>query len=301
MGVRALLRFRCTVLLLLLTTAAPSCGSEKARPGQDGTAEILIYRSSNLRSHQVAAEHLGGGKVTNRDVALRSLKAHAEVVSNPRRRKVYVNAVGHRKFVEKFPSGAPIRLGRYRYVAHVQLPRMPEADARLKTNAQAVHLMIQLWDGRNALYKSNKATMEGAIYWDLNPWTADEFGKVKVYTHPLKLTDTGIRLRPDTAWHRFEIVVDLEAGRYVSVAVDKHKADLRRRRLAPVSHPDWGRETALIITTESLAAWSKGGAKAFTWTTRFRDVRFSELRGEGGQSRNRETKNRADSASKREE
>ncbi len=241
-------------------------------------SDVPIYSSSNLSGHAVAPEWLGGDKATEQDVEIRSLKTHGEVVSNPKRRNVYVNAIGHKKFVERFPSGKPLRLGRYRYTAHVQLPLSPKPDLKQKTNPQAVHTMIQFWDGRNALYKSNKTTLEGAIYWDINPWTTKEFGKIKVYTHPVKLVDTGIRLRPDTSWHRFELVIDLKAQRYVSITIDDQTRDLSNMRLAQVKHSDWGRDVALIITTESLASWSKDAGAAFTWMTRFRDISFFENR-----------------------
>lgn len=201
-----------------------------------------------------------------------SLETHGEVTSNLKRRRVYVNAIGYRKFVERLPSGKPIPLGPYRYAAYVQLPGIPKAEEKQKENPQAIHTMIQLWDGRNALYQGNRSTLEGAIYWELNPWMAEEYGKIKVYAHPIKLVETGIRLTPDTEWHRFELSVDLDRKRYISIKIDGQKKKLSGIPLAEVKHTDWGNEVALIITTESLAAWSDKGAARFTWTTRFKDL-----------------------------
>jgi len=122
---------------------------------------------------------------------------------------------------------------------------------------------------------SQQIHLGGDIYWDLNPWTAAEFGKIKVYTQSLRLIDTGIRLRPDTAWHRFDLVVDLQRRRYVSISIDEQTRDLGKTPLAEVRHADWGQEVALVITTESLAAWPNNNGHPYTWTTRFRDIHLT--------------------------
>jgi hypothetical protein len=114
--------------------------------------------------------------------------------------------------------------------------------------------------------------VEGAIYWDLNPWTQD-FGKIKVYTGPLDLVDTGITLTPDLEWHTLELVVDLESRRYVSITIDAESREIQDLELARVFHPDWGNEVAVSITTESLAAWPGEDCEyVFVWTTRFKDL-----------------------------
>jgi hypothetical protein len=265
------------VLLAGIMMSASSCIAQDSLTNRTAhVSSILLYSSPNLAGHSVAAEWLGGAQATGSDVEIRSLETFGEVVSNPKNHDTYVNAIGHKKFIGTFPSGTPIRMSRYRYGAHVQLPALPKPDATQKTNPQAMHIMIQFWDGRNALYQSNKTTLEGAIYWDLNPWTSKEFGKIKVYTEPVKLADTGIRLSPDISWHRFELVVDLDTKRYVSITIDDETRDLSNVRLAQVKQPTWGNEVALMITTESLASWSKDGKAAFTWTTRFRDISLSE-------------------------
>jgi hypothetical protein len=143
-------------------------------------------------------------------------------------------------------------------------------------NPQAAHMMIQLWDGRNALYQSDKVSLEGAIYWNLNPWTSD-YGNIKVYVEPLNLVETGITLSPDTKWHTFELVVDLANQIYVSISIDEETRDLSHLQLAQVHQPDWGDEVALLITTESLAAWSGETCPTiFTWATRFKDLEFRQ-------------------------
>ena len=168
-------------------------------------------------------------------------------------------------------------MGIYRYVGQVSLPVLPAPDTSQRENPQAVHIMIQLWDGRNALFASNGSTLEGTIYWELNPWAAD-YGNIKIYTGPLDLVDTGITLTPDLDWHTFELVVDLANQRYVSVRMDGETRDMGSYELAQVSHPEWGSDVSLNITTESMAAWPHSNcAYVFVWTTRFRDLAFQVL------------------------
>lgn len=258
------------VFMLWTALCVAGCASQSGRP--PSRSERSIYSSSNLAGHSVAAEKLGGTACSEADVSIQSLADYGEVVSNVRLRDVFVNAIGHKKFVERLPSGERIGLGTYRYTVSLQLPLVPKPDLVQQTNPQAVHAMIQLWDGRNALCQGNQSTMEGTIYWDLNPWTPAEFGKIKVYAYPLRLIDTGLMLTPDTAWHTFELAVDLRQKKYVSIAIDGQTRNLGNIPLAEVKHTDWGHEVALVITTESLAAWPKNSEDRFTWTTRFRNV-----------------------------
>jgi hypothetical protein len=236
-----------------------------------------VYTSCDLSSHSVFAECNPGGasscSCSELDVSIASLESYGEVMSNPRRINTYVNAIGAKKFVEVFPDSKPITLGVYSYSGQFNLPITPTASVSQMENAQAIHMMIQLWDGRNALYQSNKTTLEGAIYWNLNAWTSD-FGHILVYTggSPLVLVDTGITATVDINWHRFELVVDLENQEYVSITVDGKSQDLSHLDLARVPQT-WGNELALSITTESLATWPGPTCPlVFTWTTRFRDL-----------------------------
>jgi hypothetical protein len=118
--------------------------------------------------------------------------------------------------------------------------------------------------------------LEGTIFWELNPWTAD-YGKIKVYTAPLNLIDTGLVVTPDTNWHSFELVIDLVNQKYVSVTIDGNTTDLNNILLAQVHHPEWGDDVSFNITTESLASWPGDGCPlVFKWTTRFRNLALSE-------------------------
>jgi hypothetical protein len=145
-------------------------------------------------------------------------------------------------------------------------------------NPEAAHMMMQMWDGRNALYGSQKRTLEGTIFWQLNPWTAD-YGHIKIYTGPLKLIDTGIVVEPDTRWHSFELVVNFANQRYVSIVVDGERRDVSEVPLATVHHPDWGSDVSFAITAESLASWPQGGCPyVFKWGMRYRDLRLSKMR-----------------------
>jgi hypothetical protein len=172
-------------------------------------------------------------------------------------------------------------LDTYKYIAKVRLPAQPIDDNTHEENPEAVHMMIQLWDGRNELWESNKTTLEAAIYWDLNPWTPEgKEGEIKVYTNPITLVDTGIALPPDDKWHTFTIVADFESRRYVSITIDDETRDLQHLELAQVYHPDWGDEVALIITTESLASWpGETCDKVFTWTTQFKNLLLMSVNG----------------------
>src|SRR5262249_41254868 len=145
-------------------------------------------------------------------------------------------------------------------------------------NPEALHTMLQLWDGRGQLFQSQRETLEGTIYYDLNAWSPD-FGHIKVYRAPVVLMDTGLTLAPDTAWHRFELVVDFTQRTYVRLGIDgRYAAGLTGISLAHVPQPTWGREVAMSLTTESLAAWPQANCPlVFTWATQYRNVKLEGL------------------------
>lgn len=240
-----------------------------------------VYTSHNLVSHAIYAECNPGGvsacPCSASDARLGTYDDYGEVTSNPRRIGTYVNAIGYQKFTETLPTGEAIHLGVYSYSGQFSLPLLPAPNVLQTENPQAVHLMIQLWDGRNALFQSDQTTREGTIFWEINPWLTDT-GKIKVYVNPLTLTDTGITLPPDINWHTFELVVDLTAQKYVSLTIDGQTKDLSNLDLARVYQPTWGSDVSLAITTESLASWPNANGSScpyvFAWTTRFRDLAF---------------------------
>ncbi|MBT4503489.1 MAG: hypothetical protein HOC74_37505 [Gemmatimonadetes bacterium] len=241
----------------------------------------LIYTSSNLEGHAVAAEcNPGGGSAcgcTAEDVAIEFFDGYGEVTSNPRAQNTWVNAIGHKKFIETFPDEGLVALGVYQYSGQFRLTALPFPNPAQQQNGQAVHMMIQFWDGRDQLLETNKTAIEGAIYWELNPWNP-ESGRFKVYANPVVQVDTGIELAPDTEWHSFELVVDLKKQEYVSMAIDGEVADLEGIELARVHHPEWGDEVALVITTESMATWPQSDCRVvFIWTTQFSDLEFGRL------------------------
>jgi hypothetical protein len=168
--------------------------------GSGYTQYEVIYTSQNLLGHDVTAECPIGSSCQcfpeNVDVV--SKVSYGEVISNVRKTKTYVNAIGHKKFTETFPNGNSIVLGIYKYTGQVKLPVPPSPDVNQKENPQAVHMMIQLWDGREGLWDSNNNTLEGTIYWDLNSWTQDgKVGKIKIYIKGVDLPiDTGINIIP---------------------------------------------------------------------------------------------------------
>ena len=253
--------------------------------GSGYTQYEVIYTSQNLLGHDVTAECPIGSSCQcfpeNVDVV--SKVSYGEVISNVRKTKTYVNAIGHKKFTETFPNGNSIVLGIYKYTGQVKLPVPPSPDVNQKENPQAVHMMIQLWDGREGLWDSNNNTLEGTIYWDLNSWTQDgKVGKIKIYIKGVDLPiDTGINITPDTNWHTFELEVDFEKQKYVSMTIDGITKDLSTYELAQVYHgpgssEPWGKDISLVVTTESLAAWpGEDCTNVFTWTTQFKDLEFS--------------------------
>lgn len=266
-------RLLLTIPAVVSVLSFPSCDSTTSPE----TGE-RIYTSQNLRNHTLAAECNPGGatqcECSDTDVDLVLSPTHGEVISNVRGRRTFVNAIAYRQFRDNFPGGEDVSLKAYRYAGEFQLRGVPRPDARQRDNPEAIHMMIQLWDGSSKLFKSDDHTLEGTIYYDLNPWSPD-YGKIKVYRYPIDLVETGISLTPDTAWHTFALEVDLSKRRYVSVAVDARAVDLTRVELARVHQPTWGPEVALNITTESLASWPQRTCElVFSWGTRFRDLIF---------------------------
>ena len=247
--------------------------------------ELTLYTSSNLAGHTVVAECNPGGTTncpcSDADVSITSLADEGIVTSNSHENNTWVNAIGYKKFTEQLPNNQPISLGTYQYQGQFRLPQIPTQDIT-QDNPEAMHLMIQLWDGRNQLLQVNKQTLEGALYWELNPWH-DDYRKLKVYiseptnSPPLALVDTGISLEPDTNWHTFALVVDLAKQEYRSVTIDGETKALNGIELARVPQ-DWGEDVFLSITTESQASWPQEDCShIFQWPTHFRNLEFSCL------------------------
>jgi hypothetical protein len=242
----------------------------------------IIYSSTDLYGHSLFAEcNPGGGTncpCSDLDASIESFENYGEVISNPREVNTYVNAIGFKKFTELFPDDTPISLGIYKYKGQFKLPVLPAPLISQTHNPQAIHLMIQFWDGRNALWQADKRTLEGVIYWDLNPWVIDEYGKIKVYTNSLELKDSGKKIIPDTNWHSFELIVDLENKAYKTIIIDGEIIDLTGITLASVYQPDWGKDISLSITTESMASWPQHDCRyIFTWSTEFKNISLSRF------------------------
>ena len=239
------------------------------------------YTSTNLAGHLLSPEPNPGGGTDcawqDQDVAMASFDGYGEVTSNALGTQSWVNAIGHRKFIETLADGAPVFLGTYQYRAQIRLSSLPFPDVAQRDNPEAVHLMIQLWDGRDALFEADHSSVEATIFWELNPWRTD-YGHIMVYTEPVTLIETGISVTPDTEWHDFSITADFEAREFRSITVDGQTVDLSGVPLARVAHPEWGNEVAIVITTESLASYPGADCgTVFTWTTQFRDLDFGYL------------------------
>lgn len=246
-----------------------------------------LYTSSNLDGHEVFAEcNPAGGTdcpCSEEDVDINSFEDYGQVTSNVLLNNAYVNAIGAKRFFEEFPNGDPLALGVYKYSGKFRLPGTPFYDPAQKENAQAVHMMIQLWDGRNELYEANRYSLEAAIYYELNPWSPN-YGKIYVYTEALQFRETGITLEPDNEWHSFEMEADLTNQEWISITIDNKKIDaIRGVPLTKVYRPEteYGDEVMLAITTESMASWPQYECPyVFTWTTEFKDLDFGRLREE---------------------
>lgn len=272
---------KCILALLLLTSCGNSSRTFLPIVSTPNT-QSAIYTSTNLAGHELFPECNPGGTLAcacgAEDVDIVSAESYGQVVSNPNGNPTYVNAIGFKKFTETFPDGSTLSLGRYRYTGEFAIPAVPKSDASQRENGQAIHFMIQFWDGRNELYEADEQTLEGAIYWELNPWI-DDFGKVKIYTGSLDLIESGLSLEPDdTKWHTFALEVDLQTQQYISISIDGQTADLSDVPLAKVHQPSWGDDLSYTITTESMAA-SPGDSctNIFTWSTKFRNLNLSKL------------------------
>jgi hypothetical protein len=244
----------------------------------------IIYTSKNLSGHDVFIEPNPGGGTqcpfAEDDAKLISYDDYGEVIANPNLRNVWINAIGAKKFWNEFPGGKNIVLGTYKYSGEFRLPVLPAPDDTQVENSEAVHFMIQLFDGTNTLLEADNHSLEFSILWKLNAWTND-YGKIFVYTGDPDnnnipgVSDTGIKLEADTNWHTFEMIVDFQTLKWVSIAIDGVKKDLSDLDVAKVKHDDWGDDFFLCITTESQSAWPQYNCeKVFTWTTQFRNLEF---------------------------
>jgi hypothetical protein len=253
-----------------------------ATPTSTATPGDVIYASRNLGGHAIYAECFyrgtSGCECGPDDASIASYGDYGEVTANPQGHRTFVDAIGYRKFIETLPNGYPITLGAYRYAGEFRLTAIPHPNPAQLANGESIHAMVQLWDGRNALYQSNRTTLEGTLFWSLNPWDAN-YKKIRIYTYPLTLIDTGIILTPDTIWHSFELAVDTVSQRYLYIAIDGRRVDLSGTRLAQVYQPNWGSEVSLAITTESGNANPGAGCpNIFKWTLQFRNLKFGYIR-----------------------
>ncbi len=241
-----------------------------------------LYSSTNLFGHSIFAECNPGGTsdcpCSEKEASIRTFPDHGEITSNPDLINTYINAIGYKKFTETYPNGQPIQLDTLEYSGFIRLPTIPKPNVMQINNPQAIHFMVQLWDGRNSLFQADRYTQEGVLYWDLNPWVTSDYGKIKIYTKSLFLIDTGINIKPDTNWHSFDLIIDLRTQKYISATIDGKYIDLSAFELARVSHSDWGDDLSLSITTESMASWPGESCNyVFTWTTQFKNLTLKKI------------------------
>jgi hypothetical protein len=237
------------------------------------TDGCLIYHSTNLAGHSVFAECFYCF-CDPTDAAIESYPDYGVVRANPNKRKVFVNAIGYKKFTDNLLPGLPVQAGEYKYSAYIRLPVLPKPDVNQEANPEAAHLMIQAYDGNNQVWKVGKKSVEATIYWDLNAWQLPEYGKIKVYTEGKTLFYTGILLQPDVNWHFMELRADFNTMKYISITIDNQTVDLSAITLAKVDRPDYGSDLSLSITTESENA-SNSCDRVFYWDTYYRDINLS--------------------------
>ena len=243
----------------------------------DDPGTLIYHNWGALEDYEVVPECNPGG--TTRlpcgpdDVGIQHQRDEFSIVTaNTRRRKVFVNAIARKRFTDRTPDNKPLELGTYRYIYAVRLPQLPQKDG--VHCGEAVHQMIQFWDGANRISNSRGRTIEGAIYWDINPHS-DDFQHIKVYSgDPLKLIDTGIVVPADIQWHTFEIRVDLKKQIYTGMVIDDQWNPLTGIPLARVPQPTWGKDVSLILTAESENAFPGNPASLRQWATQFKDVKL---------------------------
>lgn len=274
------LRFLSLLLAAFLVPSAPAL----AEPTEEPSSQLdytPLYYSPNLADFRIVAEcNPGGGTqcpCDQSDVALNTEGDYATVTSNPQGRKTWANAIAGRTFNEFLPDGALVDLESYRYQINMRLPQLPTTDVSQPENGNGVLQVMTLWDGRNALWESNKRSLEAGVYWVLNKWSP-WYGKVLVYTRGLALVDTGITIPPDKQWHSMVLSVDFKTQRYISLEVDGEIADLSHVEVVQLYRPDWGDNVGVIITAESLSTWPQYYCPyAFSWDTQFSNADFGRL------------------------
>ncbi|MFH0866941.1 MAG: hypothetical protein V1904_12155 [Bacteroidota bacterium] len=169
-----------------------------------------LYTSSNLNDFTVVDEcNPGGG--TNcpcsiNDAGILYYPGHLEVISNVNHVNTWVNAIAYKKYIDSL-AGKPVFLTQVKYIYQTKLPVIPFPDTAQHQNPQAVHMMMQMYNGDSTLWTEGKQSLEGAVFWSLNPYDSS-YGKFFIYTTGLQLIETGITIIPDTNWHTFLLEVD---------------------------------------------------------------------------------------------
>ncbi len=246
----------------------------------------LLYTSKNLAGHKAFAEcNPGGGMDSARcgcdsgNVRIDSLEGYGAVTSNPKGLGQWINALAFQKWFDFFPGeGGKVVPAMYRYKALFRLPDLPRPDTGYAKIPEAMHLMIQYYDGRDLDNPMDRYSWDPAVYWDLNPWSPD-YGQIKVYQNragdTLIPAATGITLAPDTLWHQAELVLDFAKRKYVSLTLDGSARALDTFSIARKNRSDWGKDLSLAITTESESAFPQRNClHASSWTTQFKDLEF---------------------------
>lgn len=235
----------------------------------------MIYNSTDMSDYKVTDEcNPGGGtqcECSMDDAGIEYSSGYMEVISNKSQKHLWINSIGYKKFIDTFPDGKPVSVSRYKYSYQTRMKVLPKPDTSQLQNPQAVHLMLQLYNGSGELWSGAKEAREGAIYWELNPWNAD-FGKIKVYTTNFQLAETGIILNPDTNWHTFGLELDFSSLKYQKIYVDTLESDISGIPVLVKSYPGWSSENVLGLTAESMATWPGDTCKfVFSWHQQFKN------------------------------
>lgn len=196
---------------------------------------------------------------TIEDVALDNYATYSVVTSNVRKRNVWVNAI-----VAK-PAPYYVQAW-YRLSVSVRLPAIPKPDVNQQLNPEAVNLMLML-------YLGDQVSREFPIVWCLNPWSPD-YGQVLVYDDG-EVKRTGVRLEPDTAWHRFVLAGDFASEWFDYMEIDGKKTSLSGFHMTKVAHPDWGADKNVRGTVETHSAYPQADCRyVFYWYVYVKDYRL---------------------------
>ncbi|BFU45883.1 beta strand repeat-containing protein [Krasilnikovia sp. MM14-A1004] len=189
----------------------------------------------------------GQAPVTDADIAAEHRGTDTRLRANIQNRGIMAHVLSYKR-VTDVTLMSTVQRGGYSF----QLPYMP-TTAGGPRNGQTVEGGLFVWDGMNT-----RVDHGTAFQWIVNPWDAN-FGQIKVWTSANggSWAAAGY-LKPDTAWHRVNFLVD-PAGQRVELTIDGVSIPAPYSR-TPKS--GWGTDVSARLQAEAISLWP--GANA-TW------------------------------------